>query len=99
MLFLVFPVVSLLSPVSLIATTLFIFLIQIATVLEIRSGAVRWLRSGHITPALLVVDGGQFFKNAYSMFLTAMDYINPAVPLLVVGIFLCVDLSTDVGGY
>lgn len=85
-LFLAFPMVSLLNPASLIALTVFIFLIQIATVLEVRSGAVRWLRSWYIVPALLSFDNRGLFEIIYPTFSNSIEILEIIMPIILYAI-------------
>lgn len=48
-LFLALPLITALDPTPIVILVVFVFLIQIASLVEVRSGAVRWLRSSTTT--------------------------------------------------
>jgi NADH:ubiquinone oxidoreductase subunit 3 (subunit A) len=86
-LFLAFPLITLLTPQSIYILTIFIVLIQIAALIEIRAGAVRWLRS---MPVFVVIPFsnqsiGQIFQEVYLAISMLVD-----IEIFVVVVFLMI---------
>lgn len=98
---LVFPLITLLSFYSVVVVTIFIFLVQLAALIEVKSGAIRWLRSAPIAFAIIP---GSFNDGAWFIYIGTFEFKSLFAGLVVFRLLSvfdgtrCPAVSAGVGG-